>query len=264
MVGNKVITEKKNKKPGETDLSALQKTLGHRFKNEQFLRTALTHASAIPDRANADPAHHHYYYEQLEFLGDRVLSLVVAHLIYDIFPGENEGDWAKRHAEAVRETTLARISERLELGGEMFLSVSEQRSGGRKKKAMLADVLEAVIAALYLDGGYNAARKFIEQEWRDFVAGAPRPPEDPKTRLQEWSQGRGQGLPAYDLVSRSGPDHEPEFMVSVTIEGFDTVTVSGESKRKAEKKAAELMMRQIEEREKRSKKKADAESKKDV
>jgi ribonuclease-3 len=264
MVGNKVITEKKNKKPGETDLSALQKTLGHRFKNEQYLRTALTHASAIPDRGNLDPAHHHYYYEQLEFLGDRVLSLVVAHLIYDIFPGESEGDWAKRHAEAVRETTLARISAKLELGGEMFLSTSEQRSGGRKKKAMLADVLEAVIAALYLDGGYNVARKFIEREWRDSVAGAPRPPEDPKTRLQEWSQGRGQGLPVYELVSRSGPDHAPEFMVSVTIDGFDTVTVSGESKRKAEKKAAELMMRQIEEREKRSKKKPEAGDKKDV
>lgn len=247
MTGKKTITQAKNRKPGETDLSALQKKLGHRFKDEQYLRTALTHASAIPDRSNAEDGHHHYYYEQLEFLGDRVLSLVVAHLIYDIFPAESEGDWAKRHAEAVRETTLARISERLELGGEMFLSSSEQRSGGRKKKAMLADVLEAVIAALYLDGGYNAARKFIEQEWRESVAGAPRPPEDPKTRFQEWLQGHGLGLPEYVLVARSGPDHAPEFTVSVTIDGFGTVTVTGESKRKAEKKAAEQMMKRIEE-----------------
>lgn len=250
MTGKKVVIQQKNRKPGETDLSALQKTLGHRFRDEQYLRTALTHASAIPDRSNADPDHHHYYYEQLEFLGDRVLSLVVAHLIYDIFPAESEGDWAKRHAEAVRETTLARISERLGLGGEMFLSSSEQRSGGRKKKAMLADVLEAVIAALYLDGGFQTARKFIEREWRDFVAAAPRPPEDPKTRLQEWSQGNGQGLPSYTLLSRAGPDHAPEFTVSVSVEGFETVTVTGESKRKAEKKAAELMMRQIEARQK--------------
>lgn len=233
------------KKRDSADLNDLQKRIGYTFKDIQFLRTAVTHASALPNRIQKNSDHHHYYYEQLEFLGDRVLGLAVAHLIYDTFPSESEGDWAKRHAEAVRESTLAGIAEKLDLGGDMVLSSGEQRSGGRKKKAILADVLEAVIAAIYLDGGYRKARKFIEAHWRDLILRAPRPPEDPKTKLQEWLQAQGMGLPEYRLVARSGPDHAPEFKVALAVSGMKEVCVTGESKRKAEKKAAQMMLEQI-------------------
>ncbi len=245
------MVEKKRNKISSEDcepvkLSELQEKLGYQFKNTQLLRTALTHASAIVKHESANEKEHRYYYEQLEFLGDRVLGLAISHMLYDMFPSEKEGDWAKRHSEAVREQTLAEISEAFNMGDYLFLSSGEQRSGGRKKKTILADVMEAVIAAIYLDSNYEAAQKFIETHWKDVLQRAPMPPEDPKTQLQEWLQAQGLPLPEYKLVSRSGPDHAPQFEVSIEVEGIKPITVTGTSKRRAEKKAAEMIIKEIE------------------
>lgn len=227
-------------------ISELEDKIGYKFKSLQLLRTALTHSSAITRRNNTDEKEHSYYYEQLEFLGDRVLGLAISHMLYDMFPSETEGDWAKRHSEAVREGTLAAISEGFGMGEYLFLSNGEQRSGGRKKKAILADVMEAIIAAIYLDSGYEDARQFVVRHWGEVLKRAPEPPEDPKTRLQEWLQAQGKPLPEYKLQSRTGPDHAPQFEVSVVIEGMAPVTVTGSSKRRAEKKAAEALLKEIE------------------
>lgn len=231
------------------NIEGLQNNIGYKFKDIQLLKTAMTHASAMLNSArnNKHSNEHYYYYEQLEFLGDRVLGLVVAHMIYDLFPSEAEGDWAKRHTGAVREETLAKVAEKFSLGEYLKLSSGEQRSGGRKKKALLADAMEALIAAIYLDAGFDTVKKFIEENWLDILQSEKLPPEDPKTRLQEWLQAKGISLPKYEVISRTGPDHAPIFEVSLSVEGIGRVSVKGSSKRQAEKEAAKLLLTKIKE-----------------
>lgn len=225
-----------------TDTSALdrlQDALGHRFADTELLRDALTHPSVQGARENETG------YERLEFLGDRILGLVVAEMLLNAYPDEAEGDLAKRHAAAVQRAALADIASELKLGEYLYLSPGEHKSGGRSNRAILADALEALIAALYLDGGLETAKNFIGKYWTaqiDRVA----PPQDPKTTLQEWVQGNGLDLPVYEIVSQSGPQHAPMFEMSVAVAGFAPVTASAKSKRKAEKLAAQRMMEQIE------------------
>ncbi len=213
----------------------LEAVLGHAFGDRNLLTEALTHSSHVSDARQPT-------YERLEFLGDRVLGLVVAEMLLEHFPGEEEGALARRHSALVMGETLARIGGGIGLSAHVILSRAEDDTGGRNKPNLLADVLEAVIAALYLDGGLKAAAEFIEKHWRPLMDSAPTPPQDAKTALQEWAQKEGKPLPDYELVSRTGPDHAPMFTVRTLVAGIRPETASGPTKKAAEQAAAETVL----------------------
>lgn len=217
------------------DLGALEARLGHRFGDQALLARALRHSSAIA-RGEANLSN-----ERLEFMGDRVLGLVIAEWLLTDFPEASEGELAVRYNALVRKEACADVAGRIGLGDFLILGPGEDRAGGRKKAAILADACEAVIAALYLDAGLAPARAFIVSEWAHFIA-RPARQVDAKTTLQEWSQKRGRGIPSYKAVSQSGPDHAPQFEVEVEIEGMAPVAGSGNSKRVAEQAAARAML----------------------
>lgn len=225
----------------DLDLAALERLVGHRFRDQQLLRQAVTHASLLQrrgDRAGAG-------YERLEFLGDRVLGLLVAELLFRNFPREDEGALARRFAALVSRDGLARVAGRIGLGRFLQLGQGEQEGGARDNPALLADACEAVIGALYIDGGLEAARRFVEPNWEPLVAEDLRPPQDAKTALQEWAQGQGLPLPAYRLVSAEGPPHEPHFTVEVRVSDRGSAVGAGRSKRAAEQTAAQELLRQL-------------------
>jgi ribonuclease-3 len=213
----------------------LEAVLGHDFVDQNLLAEALTHSSHGP--AIRKPT-----YERLEFLGDRVLGLVVAEMLLNHFPGEEEGALARRHSALVMGETLARIGGGIGLSAHVIMSRGEDEAGGRNKPNLLADVLEAVIAALYLDGGLEVAAEFIKKHWRPLMDGTPTPPQDAKTALQEWVQGQGKPLPDYELMSRTGPDHVPLFTVRARAADAQPETATGPSKRAAEQAAAKAVL----------------------
>ncbi len=214
--------------------------MGRRFTRPDLLRQALTHSSAARNRTTRAESN-----ERLEFLGDRVLGLVTARLIYERFPDEDEGSLARRHAALVRREALARVAERIGLGDHLVMSRGEAEAGGRKNPSLLADACEAVIAALYLDGGLDAAHQFIRRHWEPLMEEESSPPQDAKTALQEWAQAHGLPLPAYAETGREGPPHAPVFTVQVSLEGLGAVTASGPSKRAAQQVAAEAMLDKV-------------------
>jgi ribonuclease-3 len=219
---------------GEAALAAL---LDHRFENPALLSQALTHSSAVETRPGGPLS-----YERLEFLGDRVLGLIVADMLLERFPCEPEGALARRHAFLVSREALAEVARGLELGSYIKVSRGEAESGGRENPALLADVCESLIGALYRDGGLEAARRFVTPRWSPLLTQDRKPPRDAKTGLQEWAQARGLPLPVYKETAREGPAHDPRFTVSVTIQGFEPVAGTGRSKRLAEQDAARRMM----------------------
>ena len=219
------------------DLTTLAEILGHRFNNPDILRRAVTHASDEPRAWNA--------YERLEFLGDRVLALAVAEQLLDRFPHEREGSIAKRHVSLVRRETLAEVAHTIGLGRFLIISRGEDEAGARASDTILSDAMEAVIGALYLDGGLAAAQNFILKHWNPLLEMDLRPPQDPKTTLQEWAQGKRLPLPVYDTVAQTGPAHAPEFTVEVRVEGLAPHRASGRSKRLAEQAAASAMLETI-------------------
>jgi ribonuclease-3 len=214
-------------------LGPLQDALGHHFSHRELLIEALTHPSSVRRRGWSPRG-----YERLEFLGDRVLGLIVAEILWHRFPTEAEGELSRRHAHLVRREALAEVAKTIGLGKCLVLSPSEESSGLRDNASTLADACEAVIAALYLDGGAAAARQFVERSWEPRLASLGEPPRDPKTTLQEWAQARGLPLPAYRMVATEGPSHRRRFTVSVSVEGLEPATASGSSKRAAETAAA--------------------------
>src|SRR6202046_675320 len=222
--------------------AALEAALGHRFDRTDLLDQALTHSSVNPQRSQRRGGGS---YERLEFLGDRVLGLVLAEMLLKAYPDEAEGALARRHAELVRKETLASVAGEVHLAQHVRLPAIEERDA-RSNPNLLADVCEAVIAALYLDGGFEVARGFINRHWQARMAAALAPPKDAKTALQEWAQGLGKKLPAYRLVKSEGPPHQPVFTVAVEVEGIEAVAASGASKRQAEAAAATLLLQQIE------------------
>jgi ribonuclease III len=215
----------------------LQFRLGYRFADLDLLERALTHSSAVAPAKRIDRS-----YQRLEFLGDRVLGLVVADMLYRRYPKSNEGELSRTLNTLVRKETCAVIARQLDLGREMILGESEARSGGADKEAILGDITEAVIGAIYLDGGLEPARTFIEQNFAEFLEGGQANRADAKTTLQEWAQARGLEPPAYVQVDRTGPDHAPEFTIAVDLAGFDRVEAIGTSKKIAEHKAAERFL----------------------
>lgn len=219
-------------------LRTLEDRLGHRFVDPDRLGRALTHASAIAeDRGAAGQS-----YQRLEFLGDRVLALAIADMLLAAFPQADEGELARRLNGLVRNESCAEVALSLGLDQWIRLGGGELQSGGRRKAAILGDVCEAVIGALFIDGGLPVAQAFIERHWRPLMLNSTTPLRDAKTTLQEWAQGRGLPTPRYVIVERSGPDHQPSFKVAAEIDGVPSETGRGRSRREAEQKAAAAML----------------------
>ncbi|TWB22079.1 RNAse III [Nitrospirillum amazonense] len=228
---------------GGADIATLAEALGHTFTEARHLLEAVTHPSVAGIGRGPRAATGHY--ERLEFLGDRVLGLVIAQWLLERFPEENEGGLAKRHTALVRAEALAGVAETLDLGRYLRLAPGESDAGGRTKPAILADACEAVIGALYLDGGLDVAGAFIRKHWAGRIDAAEQPPVEPKTALQEWALARGLPLPVYEQVGRTGLDHEPVFTVRVAVQGKGSEAASGPSKRAAEKAAALEMLKRL-------------------
>ena len=221
------------------DLGGLERILGHSFKDAGLPRLALTHRSTASGRQD-------HGYERLEFLGDRVLGVAVAHMLYDRYPDEPEGKLSVRQSALVRKETLAELAGELGLGAFIILSTGEGESGTRESPSVLADVTEALIGALYLDGGIDAAAAFIARHWAARMAAHTTPPRDAKTRLQEWALARGLPLPTYRTLSQEGPAHEPEITVKLTVEGQEPETGTAGSKRAAQQQAAAALLARLE------------------
>ncbi len=212
--------------------------IGYDFANPALLREALTHTSV--ERRGREEAP--YGYQRLEFLGDRVIGLVIADRLIGLYPREAEGPLARRLAGLVRAETIARVARSVDLGPAIRLSAGEDETGGRSSVAILCDVMEALVGAVYLDGGFAPAHELVLRLWADEFDRSPEPPQDPKTALQEWAQARRLPLPRYDVVSRTGPDHNPRFEVQVTVQGFQPAIAAGPSKREAERAAASALL----------------------
>lgn len=229
------------------DVAGLALALGHRFADPSLLRDAVTHPSLMGLERNGRRSHNGpgIAYERLEFLGDRVVGLVVAQWLLERFPNEREGALAKRHAALVRREALGRVADRIGLGAYLRLSPAEAQSGGRANRTILGDACEAVLGAMYLDAGLEPVTRFVREALASEIDKASPPPLDSKTTLQEWAQGRGKPLPHYELIERSGPAHEPLFVVAVQVAGMEPVQGAGSSKRIAEKKAASALLRQV-------------------
>jgi ribonuclease-3 len=222
----------------------LARIIGYAFVRPKLLEEALTHPSASqPDRRGGVRKPANRGYERLEFLGDRVLGLVIADLLWRRFENESEGHMTRRLTQLVRREALARVANAIGLGSHLILSRAEAAAGASSNPGILSDACEALIAAIYLDGGFEAASAFVRRFWQPLIGEAP--PRDPKTALQEWAQARGLALPAYELVATSGPDHALRFTVAASVAGCDPATASASSKRVAEARAAELLLARL-------------------
>jgi len=205
--------------------------LGHRFGDPALLTRALTHASAGGPN-----------YERLEFLGDRVLGVVIASWLYTEFAAEEEGKLARRFADIVSRETCADVARRIGVQAHIVLGRQARGDGAHGSDNVLGDVCEALIGALYVDGGMAAADGFVRKVWAPYIDRGDRAPKHPKSRLQEWANGRGLPTPAYEIVGRTGPQHAPLFRVRVTVRGHDPIEAEGSNKQEAEKAAAEAML----------------------
>lgn len=221
----------------EAAVAELERRIGHTFADRDLLERALTHAS-VGDGAR-DVRHN----ERLEFLGDRVLNLCAAERLMVLDPDAREGVMSRKLASLVNYHACARAAERAGLPEALRLSASASKIGARRSDAVLGDACEALIAALYIDGGLETARAFFERFWAEAFETLDHPrSKDPKTQLQEWAQGLGLPLPAYEVVGQSGPPHAPVFTVEVAIQGFEPERGEGGSRRAAEKAAAQTML----------------------
>jgi ribonuclease III len=217
--------------------AALEQRLGYRFADPDLLDRALTHSSALSPAKRIERS-----YQRLEFLGDRVLGLVVADMLYRRLPKANEGELSRTLNTLVRKETCAIIARQLNLGAEMNLGTSEARTGGAEKEAILGDVAEAVIGAIYCDGGLGKAYEFVERMFGDQLSEGQPDRADAKTTLQEWAQARGLEPPTYIQSARTGPDHAPQFTITIALGDFPAISASGPSKKIAEHKAAEAFL----------------------
>lgn len=219
----------------------LEEALGHRFQDRNLLEQALTHAS-VRGGGRQRPDN-----ERLEFIGDRVLALAIANELYERHPKASEGELARAFNRLVRGETCAAIARSINLGPCLILSESEADSGGRDKHTILADAMEAVLAAIFLETGFDRARAIILELWSERLESLPATGGsivDAKSALQEWAQGQGLPLPCYTEESRTGPDHAPCFITRVTIDGRLQADGEGKSKRQAEQAAATAMLKE--------------------
>ncbi|MDN5006207.1 ribonuclease III [Bradyrhizobium sp. GCM10027634] len=217
--------------------AALEARIGHSFTDPNLLMQAITHVSALKSgRKRGDS------YQRLEFLGDHVLGLVVSDMLYHAFPNADEGELSKRLAELVRKESCADVAKSLGLLDDIKLGSVGSSADARLRKSILGDICEAVIGAIFLDGGHAAADEFVKRNWTERMHKPRRPLRDPKTVLQEWAQGKGLPTPVYREVERTGPHHDPQFRVAVDLPGLAPAEGIGGSKRAAEKVAASVMI----------------------
>jgi ribonuclease III len=227
----------------KSTLKQLQTRICYQFAKADLLQEALTHASATYGQPHIGD------YQRLEFLGDRVLGLAIAEQLYQRFPSAPEGELAIRLNALVKKETCAAVARELDIGPHIILGDSEALAGGRRKETILADICEALLGAVYLDGGWEAGRNFVKQHWTTQVAlelAKPVDKKDPKTALQEWVQGgqtKAKIPPRYALVDNSGPDHAPSFVYEVRVEGFEPERGTGSSRKAAEQAAAAALLK---------------------
>jgi len=214
----------------------IEEKLGYDFSNKILLETALTHSS------NQEAGFNN---ERLEFLGDRVLGLVIAETLFCIYPLEQEGDLAKRHAALVQQKALLIVARKIEISEHIRISEGEKKSGKALKKSLLADSIEAIIGAIYTDSGFIPAKTFISKFWEEQINAQTIPPEDFKTRLQEWAQKNGLPIPNYQVITKTGPDHDPVFEIELAVEDREVITAYGGNVKEAEKNAAGVLLTKI-------------------
>ncbi|MGC9960135.1 ribonuclease III [Roseiarcus sp.] len=225
-----------NKQP-RAELSALESKLGYSFRDPGLARVALTHLSAQSASGGQGRA---LSYQRLEFLGDRVLGVAIAGRLYRAFPQASEGELSMRFAKLVRRETCAEIAAQWDVGPHVALGLGEARGGGRKKAAILSDVCESLIGAVFVDGGFEAAEALVLRAWGDRIAADAA--RDAKTAVQEWAQSRALAAPRYEEVERSGPAHAPHFVMRMALEGFEPELGAASSKRAAEQAAAQAFL----------------------
>lgn len=221
-----------------SELIAFQKRIGYTFKKPEILIRALTHSS-ISSSTRPDN-------QRLEFLGDRVLGLIMAEALYEADHSAAEGKLAPRFNALVRKETCADVARDIDIGAVLRLGRSEMMSGGRRKQALLGDAMEAIIAAVYQDSDFITAQSLVMRLWGNRISSVGDDARDAKTALQEWAQARGQKPPAYQEVSRSGPDHAPIFTIEVRLESGESASSKAGSKRHAEQAAASMLLQEME------------------
>ena len=221
----------------ESNRARLRELTGHEFKDIDRLERALTHSSAGREGAT--------HYERLEFLGDRVLGLLIAEMLHEKFPEAAEGELSVRLNALVNADTCADVADELRLHEMIATGADVKRLTGKRMQNVRADVVESLIAAIYLEGGLDDARSFVRRYWEERSEGANSGRRDGKTELQEWAHARHMDAPEYRVVERSGPDHEPTFTVAVSLDGEKRATGRGRSKRIAEQEAAEAVLREV-------------------
>ena len=227
-------------RPFGAELQPLERTIGYRFRDRGLLEHALTHRSRVHEDASGGV----FDNESMEFLGDSVLGFVIADMLFREFPHHNEGQKSKLKASLVSAASLGRLGEKISLGDFLILGRGEEKTGGRRKLAIIADCYEALIAAIYLDGGVEPARDFIERQFRELIVAAKQTgalaafTEDYKSALQEWLQSHDRGLPVYRLAAELGPAHRRRFEVEVVVEDQPIARAEGRSKKEAAQQAA--------------------------
>jgi ribonuclease-3 len=229
--------EPKPKRRRKRTPAGFEDRVGYKFKDSAILEQALTHISALTGARNRSGS-----YQRLEFLGDHVLGLVISDMLFAAFPKADEGELSRRLADLVRKEACADVARAIDLGEAIRLGASENNAGGRNRIAILADVCEALVGAVFIDGGYKAASEVIGRLWEPRMRAPARPLRDSKTILQEWAQARGLPTPNYREVERRGPDHNPEFRVTVELPNREPAEGLGRSKRAAEQAAALAML----------------------
>jgi ribonuclease-3 len=222
--------KRRSKAAAKAEAAAIEARIGHTFADPSLLTTAFTHVSALKSARRRGDS-----YQRLEFLGDHVLGLIVSDMLYRTFPKANEGELSKRLADLVRKETCADVAKSLGLLEGIKLGAVGAGAGARLRTSVIGDICEAVIGAVFLDGGYPAAAQFVQRTLK-------RPLRDPKTVLQEWAQGKGLPTPVYREVERTGPHHDPQFRIAVVLPGLEPAEGVGGSKRAAEKVAASAMI----------------------
>ena len=221
-----------------TQWQALEAVLGYHFRDPALLQQALTHRSCVRETQTQSN-------QRLEFLGDAVLGLTIAELLYRLFPEEPEGDLSKRLVSLVNGEQLTTIAQEMGLGAYLILSEGELEQGGRENPSNLEDACEALLGAIYLDSGIEGVRALVSRFWRPRAEGVATPPKDPKTSLQEWAQARGMPLPEYRVIRADGPSHAPHFVIELHLSGQAPVTGEAGTKRLAERLAATAMLAQL-------------------
>ncbi|MCO5131312.1 MAG: ribonuclease III [Xanthobacteraceae bacterium] len=231
------VRKPRGKAAAKAAMAAIEQRIGYAFTDPALLATAFTHVSALKAARNRTDS-----YQRLEFLGDHVLGLIVSDMLYRAFPKADEGELSKRLADLVRKETCVDVARSLGFQDAIKLGAVGAGAGARLRKSVLGDICEAVIGAIFLDGGYAAAARFVEVNWLERMRKPQRPLRDPKTVLQEWAQAKGLPVPVYREVARTGPHHDPQFRVAVDLPGLASAEGTGGSKRAAEKAAASAML----------------------